>query len=139
MKIKDRKYTTKNGLEDLARLMKSFGDFDADLHTVTSDGDFHCVVDIGGDTETVFSDKAEFCIKNGKFMLRAWTDYFGYDPVAVRIDGWTRNIQSIIKIDFAGAVKGIETVLKKYNASCAEKDEEIKEFLDFCSKFREQA
>jgi len=131
MKIKDRKYTTDKGLEELNTLIKSFGELDADINMVTSNGGFECVADIGGDVRSNWSDLAEFCIKDGELTLRCWTEEHGYFPEKTEI-------LSIVRIDFSGAIKALETAIDRYNDLCAEKDTEIESFLEFCKKRKKQ-
>ena len=125
LKLEDRKNTTDKGLEELKNLMNSFN-FKADVDEAVSKGSFSCVGDIG-DERYVWTDKAEFIIRDGNLILNGWVDVFGYDSTSeIRFN-------SITKIDFSGAVEALEDVISKYNQRCINKDAEIEKFLGFCA------
>lgn len=126
LKIENRKNTTKKGLECLLPLLDGF-EFESDIKMITGDT-FFCEGDIGGDEQYVWSDEAEIRIKDGRAVLCGWCEQYGYQPQEIRFN-------NIVKIDFAGAVKSLESAISKYNKLAVEKDAEIEKFMNLCKEY----
>lgn len=126
MELKDRKYTTKAGLECLAEVVEFIEDkLQTDIQPLESKS-FACQYDMAArQGEYLYSHTCFWRIENGELCLVVGE----YEDKEIAYNSKVVRIEWINRIDFCKAVEALEDIINEYNRLCEEKDKEIERFL----------
>jgi len=127
MKIQDRKYTTKTGLESLQRLIKELnGSIHPDIETMISSS-FPAYVNMTNGKMWGDYYYLEWVNSHGFWKIKDGELYFVTEGENGNDE--RRNIAEIFRLNFPEAIRALAELVEKYNKASSEKDEELEAFF----------